>query len=71
MKVRFVHQDGDWPHERPTTDSYVDIEMGSLPSVGDSVHLPDEFYGWECEVVKRDWFTNDQRQADVMVTVNS
>lgn len=71
MRIRFIHQGGDWPHERLATDSYLDVQTPVVPAVGDTVFLPDDFYRWECEVMRRQWVFTQDRQADVLITLNS
>ena len=71
MKIRFIHDAGNWPHRaNGANPSYLDVEAEQVPDVGDTVLLPDDFYGPACEVVSRQWFYGE-RQADVMITLNS
>lgn len=71
MRIRFIHQDGNWPHrENGANPSYLDVVADQPPAVGDTVLLPDEFYAPACDVVARQWFYGAV-QADVMVTLNS
>ena len=67
MKVRFIAEGGDFG-DNP---SYLDVEMEQAPMVGDEVHLPDDFYRYASKVKHRSWFLGVDRQADVLITVQT